>query len=283
MKKPKLPEGGYDLIDTRKDKLPKVSKDLTGIKIGNFEITSFSCNKNKYLSNIDSIIRLWYVKCLCGNTLWATSRNLLSGITCSCGCKIKSRIGTINPLFDDSPVSRYWIGFLLADGHFSKKGIKVCLSIKDVNHIIKLAQFLNCNVSKYNERCQIGVEDKHRIEILKDKYNIKTRKTYNPPDFSKLNLTDEERYDIAIGYIDGDGHIQKRNNAIVIKNHINWKPVHEWFQTFLIPNSCLVKTTSENKSLIYIGVDNFIILRKVIDKFNLPVMKRKWNGRKFGS
>ena len=50
----------------------------------------------------------------------------------------------------------YWLGFLMADGHFSKlNDIKLAVSAKDLNHLEKFGKLINANISsckkiKYN-------------------------------------------------------------------------------------------------------------------------------------
>lgn len=59
-------------------------KDLTGRKFGKLTVVEFKGSNNKTGA-------LWLCKCECGNEKIITSRNLLSGVTKSCGCLSKEK------------------------------------------------------------------------------------------------------------------------------------------------------------------------------------------------
>jgi hypothetical protein len=194
-----------------------------------------------------------------------------------------SRLNKLSNLLDESPESYYWLGFLLADGHFSNTNrLTVSLSIKDKDHLKKLSDFLECdsNLREYSfewhdtkyDMVNFSVMDKNTISILKSKYKIESNKTKLPPNLH--TLSDTNKFCVMIGFIDGDGSIQYQTNRtdckISIKCHARWLDN----LTFLFGNARL----NVAGYAYHCTADNEIIRewkRKIID-LKLPVLQRKW-------
>lgn len=142
------------------------------------------------------------------------------------------RKGSLSPLLARTPVALYWMGFLLADGHFSETALSVLLGAKDENHLIALSKFIggvvHHGVTKgYGGECKtVSLRIMH-TEITKNlrmQWGIVNRKTQNPPNLSWL--TSKEMLYVLIGFIDGDGCIKKRSNGrgsrIKLVCHSSW-------------------------------------------------------------
>ena len=197
---------------------------------------------------------------------------------------MKSKQNKLSNLLDNSPESYYWLGFLLADGHFSDKN-RVVLSIsrKDRDHLKNLRTFLNCD-SKIRDHSfewhgteydmsTLSIMDTNSASIIRCKYKIESNKTKQPPDLSSLSEVD--KFCVMIGFVDGDGSIQYQTSRtdckISIKCHSSW-----------LDNLRFLFGSSRINSAGYAyhcTADNEIIRawkRKALD-LRLPIMQRKWD------
>lgn len=204
-------------------------------------------------------------------------------------CKHCATIGrykhnNVTVLLNEELETYYWIGFLLADGHISENNrIQICLSIKDYDFLLKLKEYLNIdNIHTTKTSCSISAMDIVVIPKIKEKFDIKNNKTYNPPNIKIYkNIVKDKLLSLIIGFIDGDGCIKKqykRNDwVITIKNHSSW-----------IDFLKLISITISNKDYSRINNSGYSLLTlsdtsktKELKKFairnNLPIMKRKWD------
>jgi hypothetical protein len=140
----------------------------------------------------------------------------------------------LHSLLNESPISYYWIGFLLADGHFKGNRLCVSLSIKDEAHLKTFLKYvgydnsfhyrtIKCNGKSYPQ-ISAAFSDPLVTNISK-KFNMSCRKTYEPPDLSKINK--DLFWPLLIGFIDGDGSIRAQSGGrpdsfITIKIHSSW-------------------------------------------------------------
>ena len=101
-------------------------------------------------------------------------------------------------ILDGSLQSQYWIGFLLADGHFHKHGNTVRLdqSINDINIIQEYKKYIqsesNILISEYKHKsdmCSITCVNSDAVNQLKTQYDISSNKTTHPPNFQQYDLT----------------------------------------------------------------------------------------------
>lgn len=189
----------------------------------------------------------------------------------------------LKKLLDESYEKYYWLGFLLADGHFEEKRLSVSLSSKDFKHLQKFKEYLGIPLNigtsfskikdKKYEYCKISVMDSSTIPLLKQRYCISNTKTYDPPTI--LNISEDFLFCLFIGFIDGDGCIQKQtgrvDSKITIKCHSSWKPFLKLFNED-------VKETKDGYS--YIHFTKTSTVRSFKEKailFNLPILERKWD------
>lgn len=126
----------------------------------------------------------------------------------------------------DNEEKSYWLGFLYADGYVRKrKGIgselKLKLSIKDKEHLIKFKQFISSDINiplvyeeNKNSKCyKISINSNKIVNDLINKgcINKKTR-VIKFPDF----LDNELIPHFIRGYFDGDGSISFSNKQICL-------------------------------------------------------------------
>ena len=191
------------------------------------------------------------------------------------------KLNKLKNLLNETPEAYYWLGFLLADGHFSKTNrLLVGLSDKDHDHLIKLSNFLGVNPPTLSTNKQgygytnLRVMDVTTVAILKERYSIDSNKTYNPPILDSIK--EDNLFALMIGFIDGDGSIKFQSGRtdckLSVKCHSNWQNLLSFIfkVTVRINNAgyayfCI----SDNEKLRS-------IYRKVL-KLGLPVMERKWS------
>lgn len=200
------------------------------------------------------------------------------------------RESNMSVLLKDNIESFYWIGFILADGHISNsKRIKVEISIKDVKHLKRFKNYIECNNMTINDKiCRLSIQNKEICPKLCDKFDILSNKTHNPPNFNLYNFNEELIFSLIIGFIDGDGNItklQKRNDCnLRIHLHKSWLGNLIFIENFLYQyfgiekNNILSKIGNDGYSILTIS--NNILLKNIKSeclRLSLPIMKRKWD------
>lgn len=214
--------------------------------------------------------------------------------------------GNLSKLLLDDPISLYWIGFLMADGTFSKRNaLKLALSSKDENHLYKFVNWLDKNINIYrSEKISnktkkvhkyviVAIMDHDLVPKIKEKYDISHIKTYIPPNINRFNNMSDDLF-IAwfIGFIDGDGNIKNQTNrkdfVIQLCNYNTWDKIYKYIINRLnrICNvNCLAKPLYYPNDLEHADLTRMTIAHNTIIKFlkskiidlNLPALNRKWD------
>lgn len=178
-------------------------------------------------------------------------------------------------LLEETPETYYWIGFILADGHINNNTrIKITLSKKDKNHLIKLQNFLEIENMYENDEVSISGMDSKIIREFCNKFDIKSNKTYNPPN---LNINNQDLlFSLSIGFIDGDGCIDNQTNRtdckLRIKCHSSWLDTLKYIYS--------KQPYINNQGYVCLNITNSIILKQFKQKaldLDLPIMNRKWD------
>ena len=211
---------------------------------------------------------------------WLAEKNNTTCINCASRAKAKRKCD-LSKLLEETPESYYWIGFLLADGHFQDGRVTFHLALKDSEHVKKFASFIKWS-GKFNNRGElgIGVSAKHTevIEELCKKFDIKQNKTYNPPK-TILNHDKELLKCLLIGFIDGDGNIGKQYRRkdcfIRIKAHKSWYGILKEFCELVEYDTKHVRLNKQGYCELYFSDSK--IVTELKKKTNiLPVLERKW-------
>lgn len=184
----------------------------------------------------------------------------------------------------------YWLGFLMADGHFSKlNDVKLTVAKKDLNHLKKFANLINANISncretRYNnyisKSYSLAVRDVNTVSSLKVKYSINSNKTKNPCDISKFN-TYEKFLSWFAGFFDGDGCVLKNSNGSI--SGLRIQIYHTWIYNleFICEQ---IKSYLKVDSRAYIDSQGYArwvcfrnakIIMHAIQILNIPIMERK--------
>ena len=198
-------------------------------------------------------------------------------------------------LVEETPVSMYWLGLLLADGHFTPSGrVSLNLSDPDFNHVQKFAEFVGGNIQTYkpvklsgygtaNNNHNVAVMDSVLIKSLMEKYGIVSNKTLKPPDFACV-LDDELFLCLLVGFIDGDGSINRLKNRndcqIAIKKHGSWVDTLTYIASRLgtIVGTELATANINSAGFSTLHIANTVAvrrLRETITKYSLPFLARK--------
>lgn len=200
------------------------------------------------------------------------------------------QVADLSVLLAESTEAYYWMGFLIADGHFYKKGaIKLHLAEYDRQQLEKFKLFV-----KYTGKaktCAVNVMNPLVVDSIVKKFRISNRKTYDPCDLTWMLDVPDLLFAFVIGIIDGDGHLAKRKgcvSSIAIKLHKNWfnnlkfieQFLYEYFHTEKSKRyrlNSLSKITKSGYAQLMISDTSLIssIKQKSI-QFGLPFMERKW-------
>lgn len=202
----------------------------------------------------------------------------------------KLRFGDLSVLLDENYESYYWVGFLLADGYFSDNNrLTLTLARKDENHLNKFAKFIKFkgkvqiidSVVYSNKAVRISVQDSAILPLLKDKFNILSRKTYNPPT-TFLKFKQEYCYCLLAGFIDGDGCIKnlhkRKDFNLSIKVHKNWLGILKEFNVLISGTDKFTRiNTAGYASLTISNTEKLKALKVKLLTYNIPLLERKWD------
>lgn len=190
------------------------------------------------------------------------------------------RDSDLSPLLNENCETYYWIGFLMADGHFSSCSIQINLAEKDLGHLKKFAKFVHYKHKLIKP--SLYVNDKVIVDKLKMKFDIVHNKTYFPCNI--FNIKNEKLLlSLIAGFIDGDGSIKQSygRTQLIVKCHKSWKEVLDYMLKFLCKGFDKAYITTINKEgLALFSITDIEILKKIkneILKLKLPILQRKWD------
>lgn len=201
----------------------------------------------------------------------------------SCSYKESAKhCADLSKLLEDTNEAYYWIGFLLADGSFYDNRLKLGIAIKDKEHLLKFAKFINYSgtIRETDSKIELQCKDLEVIKKIREKFNINDQKTYNPP---KTIFTNNNDLNLSLlaGFIDGDGNIQHPNNRpdffLRVKLHSSWINILKEFNS-LICDQDFCRIESRGYALLNISNTKYLqILKQKVLKLNIPILIRKWD------
>ncbi len=193
----------------------------------------------------------------------------------------RNRKGDIKFLDELNPLSLYWWGFIMADGHITLNGeLTISISNKDKSHLEKLSNIVGIDVKDLPKNmCNFNISDKILFNKWFKIFNMDGKpKTYNPPNLD-IFLTKENLIYFIIGFIDGDGCVwnNKGFNSLRVEIH------GSWFKTLELINSKLKEFYNINGKVSmnkkgYSKLDiNGVRINKFLKYINdVPFLERKW-------
>lgn len=196
--------------------------------------------------------------------------------------KIKRNVKNCNifKLIDNSNESFYWLGFIMADGHFNKnKILEINLSTKDCEHLVKFSKFIEYEKKLIGPSIKVSVLDIY--DYLKTTFNISSTKTYNPCNLE--HLSGDSFFSFILGFIDGDGCITKQG-YLAIQCHKSWEENLNKMVSFLSGDKSNSKCVINKKGFAVITLTQIEITKKIKNKaiyLKLPILTRKWDNISF--
>lgn len=226
------------------------------------------------------------------NSLESFKANKNSLLCRSCAIKIiqrKNFPNKLEKLLEESAESYYWIGYLLADGHFYKNyRVKFTQNNEDKISVEKFKKFIETDVPIiYNndiDCASLAIMNVDVIKKLMEKFDIKSNKTYNPPDksiFEKMDI-DMLSY-LFIGFVDGDGHIgnlhKRKDFHLRIKVHSSWFDILDIFSKRIFGLENYTKINNQGYADLQIGDTQLLkqFKKKYVKNLNFEPLNRKWD------
>ena len=210
---------------------------------------------------------------------WLAEKNNSLCRSCS-KKKVAKKNCELSVLLEETPEAYYWMGFLMADGHFSDGRISFRISNKDKEQIIKFAKFIKWTgkIKETNKYVGISPMNKDVVKKLCEKFDLKEKKTYYPPETILNHNKDLIKY-LFIGFIDGDGNISKQYKRqdcfIRIKTHKSWEKILKEFCEIVDYDNTHVRINKDGYCELYIS-DSKIVTYLKKKANNTPALKRKW-------
>lgn len=194
----------------------------------------------------------------------------------------KEKTHKLSNLLLENCTAYYWIGFLLADGHFSDDGVfKVKLSSIDKEHLYKLKEFISAE-KIYSEEdgkyLLLRIMDKNIVSKIKKKFDISNSKTYNPPNLDFIKK-ESLLLSLIIGFVDGDGYIANKKSSfcLSVKCHSSWLSNLDMFAKKINVNSTAKINKAGYAVFSITNIQSLQDLKKQAIKYKLPILNRKWN------
>lgn len=191
-------------------------------------------------------------------------------------------------LLNESPESYYWAGFIAADGHISDLfRLTINISLLDKQHLIKFSNYIKCPNTSYKQnmtQISISCQDRFYLKHFKEKFNLTSNKTYNPPNLDFL--TGNSFLAFFIGFIDGDGCIKyqtgRKDCSLDVHIHASWLHV---MNTFCLKLEQILQITLPKPKIMNDGYLKWTItnsaylrlLKNTTKQLSLPVLIRKWD------
>ena len=191
-------------------------------------------------------------------------------------------------LLEDTPEAYYWIGYLLADGHFYTDRIKFTQNGIDKISVENFKKYIEgtCDVKYDNkiDQASFSIMSVDVVPEIMKKFDIKSDKTYNPPSkeiFENMDI-DLLAY-LFIGFVDGDGHIANLYNRpdynLRIKVHSSWYDILNVFIERLFGLSGYVKINKQGYTDVTIGDSQILkqFKKKYFENILFEPLHRKWD------
>ena len=224
------------------------------------------------------------------NSLDSFNANKNSLLCRSCARKIiqnKNHPNKIEKLLNETSESYYWIGYLLADGHFNKNyRLKFTQNGDDKISVEKFKEYIETEtpISYKNNTAELSIMNVEVIKKLMEKFDIKSNKTYNPPDKSIFEEMDIDILSyLFIGFVDGDGNIgnlhKRKDFHLRIKTHSSWFDILDIFSKRIFGLENHTKINNQGYADFNIGDTQLLkqFKKKYVNNLNFEPLKRKWD------
>ena len=267
----------YD-VNTPSKGCPQCSKQLRTVYPHNFLLIK---KENEYIyecKKCGAVIKSKYV--------------LPYNKNCQQCSKIDIKHRKLKKLLNEELQSYYILGFLIADGYFSKtKRLKFELQKRDKEIVEQIIEYLEIDKAViYETKNSFGfcIQDVDTITKLQEKYGITNNKSIIPCNLN--NIPDDKFLALLIGYVDGNGCIQKRtdndNFYISIHCHASWfnnlnmfsERAYKMAGLIGYSHANYVRDQDKTYCTVHLGNKKVLdLLLRFIENNQLFVLNRKWN------
>jgi hypothetical protein len=203
-----------------------------------------------------------------------------------------NNINKLSFLLEKSNRSFYWIGLLMADGHFSSRNeIKLTLSEKDRCQIDNFCELTGTKYKRYSGVAYgkytskpfyaVSVMDNHTVSYLKDLYSIESNKTIKPCEIKGIC---KSKFFIPwfVGFFDGDGCVMKdksgKANGLRIQIHSSWKEnldiISNTLKDYGVMSRSYIDTQGYARLVIF-STANMIKICELACNSNIQLLERK--------
>lgn len=201
----------------------------------------------------------------------------------------KNHPNKIEKLLDETPESYYWVGYLLADGHFDKNyRLKFTQSGYEKISVENFRKYIETETPIHYEKnvdcASLSIMNVDVVKQLMKKFDIKSDKTYNPPDESVFEKMDCDMLSyLFIGFVDGDGCISNLHNRkdfnLRIKTHSSWCSILNVFAKRIFGLENYTKINKQGYAYLAIGNTQLLkqFKKKYIEGICFEPLKRKWD------
>ena len=197
-------------------------------------------------------------------------------------------------LLEEDVKAYYWMGFLMADGHFTGSRVVLSLSIKDEGHLRRFGEFV-----KYSGRARVYVNringkgyrgrkiacmNKKIVPVIMKKYDLVPNKTEYPPKSLSIG-NDDCKLALIVGFIDGDGSVNKGRRKkfcnIAVKVHGSWLGILEEMAGLvyrLAGHKSGMPRINKKGYAVWVVSNSMVVkfLKCRAAEMGLPVLDRKW-------
>jgi hypothetical protein len=189
---------------------------------------------------------------------------------------------SLSKIMDNSYESLYWLGFILADGSFHKNRFEFSLQQKDLECLKSFCLYIgNPPIYKKGNSYRTFFNNKIANKEFCELYDIKDRKTYNPPSFELFydKYTDNQLYALLFGLIDGDGsiYVKGNNKSICITFHKNW---YDFYKSLFAKLQFYCNFANvKDKNIMTLNIRRKKEIHNLYEKLvslNINYLERKW-------
>lgn len=237
--------------------------------------------QNYSFSNMDELLKLLPNRSQSAINIHASNLNITKSRQYYNNNIIKADLSV---LLDESHETYYWVGFILGDGYiYNNCRLTIILKKDDNSHLNKFKRYINYQ-SIYNpsDISRASVQDKVIISKFTSKFDIRPRKTYNPPNIDSITHDNSLLMSLFIGLLDADGCVKfqsgRKDIIISFRTHSSWLNFYTQIRERLFPYVAKPYILNDGYLMWNIGNYNALyIIKQHIEQYKLPVLERKFN------
>lgn len=216
------------------------------------------------------------------------------GLMCRSCAKIhqnaKLYSNKIEKLLEDAPETYYWIGYLLADGHFKNNNRIMFsqnnedkISVENFVKYIEGTSKIKYTNNDEGDKAKFWIQSNTIVPKITKKFDIKSNKTYSPPNTDIFENMDIDLLSyLFIGFVDGDGSISKgvNCNQLRITVHPSWFEILKIFEKRIFGLSGYTKIDEDTGYAVMIITRTDLLSKfkkQYFSNITFEPLHRKWD------